>query len=563
MNKFVAVVKPPATIYGVKEERFYHKHFGYFTHFRQPPSIVETLEKFLIFPCDDRHKTFTMYLERGLKNGRPKRIQVSPHNLKFLANRGLSNFLFFQEPLPKTLSSLTLYYEDPAKRYMSFETHYHALNREIVKDLEPYLIQEVFDRPAWQEYSSISSHIYMQRDDIPPTKGNVKIKVEISDKPDASGNLWVNPICLCLPVWGEELRHPVFQQIIDRENIEAILLAEPLFEQSYLGCIYFYLWGQKHIEKRTGDVPPDEKDYSRIEKPIWGRGKNTCSMWKPFAALDILRGAFYVCKNNSNYWRRPEDLPSNACYFADYWVNCWQGQEIKIAQTHYPLAAPLDARVLHYSRAGGLGLNRKDLENACCSLDKILERFPRWKTLFMETISHILQQKGMLNTPAIKDYLGYLMVDMKKGDQCRLYFDGMNYISQFAKKYIAPLSPVYIQFPDVNFEDEKETDEAKQKYREKLNDACVDIIHALPLGEQKFLEALCHSLVHGISHEEIKLPFRSGWWNDWQRALFSYSGTKPFKFYFPGGDFIIKKSIIGQDYLGKKQYYMQTSDIRF
>ena len=314
------------------------------------------------------------------------------------------------------------------------------------------------------------SHLFIQefRDDYEPNGYKVIIQ-RLNKLPETKNIVWVNPVCLRLPLAGNELSQKTFQ-LWENSDVEPLWI-EPLFQSEQAPRIQFYQRGEK--------INSQKSSLSRIEKLIWGNPTNDYHRWQAFAALDALQGHFHL--DNSQYsWQAPKRLSANARYFADYWLKRWHGKEDNITHNDNEIISPPS-----YTETFRYATNTIDVpfNSDYHNRKKLFGMFSLSKQPVFQMIEAILTNCPN-DHPANDLHRGYLTIHENQAGN----FNANAYLYEFAQRYIVSFSPLTIAFPQHPFKDElKETDffTAQKKYYKcdinKLN--------------ERF--ALIHSTFHG------------------------------------------------------------------
>ncbi|MDM8557390.1 hypothetical protein [Candidatus Parabeggiatoa sp. HSG14] len=534
MKEFLLIGKRPThkindAAVGVNDYKFYNR-------------LSTQFKETLIYPRDEYHETFCCavtqekdYLSIFVSNKRPEDFKKDFPSLLFFSYALEANTLRFMR---KT--------ESGREENVAF---YHAITSERgLKILSMKKIALAYDdnKTLWQHKSSLSQHLFIQetKDDYQPN--GYKVIIQRPNKlPETKNTVWVNPICLRLPLMGGELNPETFQ--LWEENTEPLWL-EPLFQNEQAPLIQFYQHGEEQIKSK--------KSLSRIEKLIWGNStnQNDYYRWQVFAALDALQGHFHLNNQSQYYWEPPKTLSPNARYFADYWLKRWHGKEEKdiIHNDNKPISPPSYTPTFRYTT------NTMDVpfNNNHHNREKLFEDFSLLEQSAFKMISAIL--KDCPDSHVANDlHRGYLTIHENQNGQYSLNFNANAYLYEFAQRYIVPFSPITVAFPQPVFKEKSGVTDflkAQKKYYEsdieKLEER-FDLIKSTFHGARGFFQQLCDCLENGLQDDNFEPPLQNGWWNHWHEWLYSHSIQSQFIFTLPP---IQQPTRVGQAKVGENTF---------
>jgi len=557
LNEFILILKPPDEWGGslVNDGRYYNRF-----------NSIKGMNNYLLCPRDPFLNSFSAFL-----NFENRQIRVTrPAYRQSIVGSDFPNILYFNNAEEIQHRNITI--NNETIRYCPISKQ----NINIMKNQTRKNGLEAFGDTMclWEDYSLLPSQLYIRTNQggnftVQANDVNFTINVvQNNNITDGFSEFWVNPIMLQVPVKGKYLGDIVLERympLFQNEYVEKnLLLLEPLFDSELNPRLLFYIEGEKQINQRN------DSSISTTEYLIWGESA-TRFRWKPFASLDILKGKFFISNDRGKtkiYWKQPEQLSANECFFISYWKRYWHGEILdKDFDKLNPIPEPSYARVPYYpSRTGGIELDQVNMERACSSSQSIFGCFDKCKTDTFDIIKTILDKPSLENFPINRVFIGHLMMDNEAG-RFRLYFNDTNYLSELAEKYIIPQSAVYIEFPECIFNKgngNQELEESRNTYNETLrSERCLDLINSPYLGARNFLIYLCSNWKNPLIQEKFSSEMKNGWWNKWYESLFNRSHTQYLEFVSETG-FILKSSILGEACLGNSSVaYKQSENIRF
>jgi hypothetical protein len=489
-------------------------------------------EETLVYPRDEEHETFF-----GAVTQENNHLIISVNdNEPVDFKKDFPNLLFFSHALEH--DTLRFMQKTPGGGEKDVII-YHAITSE--RGIEILRLKEInYDgnETLWQHYSPLRQHLFIQEIEAGYVNGYKVIIQRLNKLPEPENIVWVNPVCLRLPLAGDELNKKTFQ--LWEKDVEPLWI-EPLFQSEQAPRIQFYQRGEEKINSQKSSL-------SRIEKLIWGNPTNDYHRWQAFAALDALQGHFHL--DNSQYsWQAPKRLSANARYFADYWLKRWHGKEDNITHNDNQIISPPS-----YTQTFRYATNTIDIpfNSDYHSREKLFRMFSLSEQSVFKMIEAILTTCPD-DHPANELHRGYLTIHENQAGN----FNANAYLYEFARRYIVPFSLLTVAFPQSTFTDElKETDffTAQKKYYKcdinKLNERFA-LTHSTFHGARGFFQQLCECLENGSQDDNFESPLQVGWWNHWHEWLYTHSTASKFIFSLPP---VQQPTRVGQAKVGKNTF---------
>ncbi len=547
-------------------------------------SIAETERQFyeqlspelgttLVYPRNASHRSF-----RGVVT-RQEGLKISVCNPDFpphFNNGDFPNLLFFKHSVDA--HTLRLIFTNPDEGGQRLIAIYHAVTSPRgINILAQKNIRFGGNDNLWQHYSALSQHLFIQEiGDFPANSDDCYLNVQSVQTlmPNDDDEVWLNPICLRLPLTGGELQQESFD--LWAENTQPLWL-EPLFPSEQAPRIQFYQYGDKQIQARKTARKPAEH-LSRLEKLIWS-DTDYYHRWQAFAALDTLQGHFHIDNNKQRYyWQAPDELNPmdrynaryNACYnaryFANYWLERWHGEEVTESPLSDAIHPPSYTKDFRYA-AGTGWLPLKN--NACQDRETLFNCFGLLNKPVYQVIQAVLERCPNNHT-AHQIHHGYLTVHDNQGDEYALRFNAQAYLYEFAQRYIIPFSQISIDFPPAEFSKKEQAIELckiQQAYfNEAIKELHFDPIYSTFHGARGFFQRLTESLVKGLQETDQVQTLNLGWWNHWHDWLYKNTTTSTFRFHLPTdqlGPRVGHAKVGKTTYLGGHNLYKQDKTMCF
>ncbi len=556
MKEFLLIGQSPIKINGLEVDKHQRLFYG----------NLSQLDTTLVYPRDAMHKTFCGTVVR--ENGR---ITISVCNPDFPAhfqNDNFPNLLFFKQSIDA--DTLRLISTNPDGGGQNLIAIYHAVtSARGQKILKTKKIDFGDHENLWQHYSALSRYLFIQEFDgnykVDPDKSqDLNVQWVTESLPDTADVVWVNPVCLRLPLTGDELSSTHFD--LWAENTQPLWL-EPLFQQSQAPRIYFYQYGDQKIKARQS------ANLSRMEQLIWGTPsrQNDYPHWQAFAALDVLQGRFLLDNQSHYYWLPPDELSSNARYFANYWLKRWHGEKASdssVSKSHQ-IEPPSYTKTFRYTASSlGIPLDNKD-EKDYHHRDTLFECFRLLDKPVFKVIQAVLSH-------CPKDHVandlhrGYLTLHDNQDEQYALAFNAQAYLYEFARRYIVPFSQIMIDLPyfvakQALFDELCKTQQAF--YYEAIKNRHFNPVDSTFHGARVFFQQLCVSVETGLQVNDITPVLKLGWWNHWHEYLYQNATKSQFRFDLsPNAQ---QETRVGQAKVGEMTYvggytlYQQTQKMCF
>jgi len=507
------------------------------------------LDTTLVYPRHATHKTFCAAVVRD--NGRITLSVCNPDSHSHFDNTDFPNLLFFKHSIEA--ETLRLVYPNPGGGQTLIAT-YHAVTSvrgQAILDIKQ--IDFGGNENLWQQYSALSRHLFIQEFDQayqvdPDISHDLNVQSVFESLPDTEDVVWVNPVCLRLPLTGAELKSTQFD--LWAEETEPLWL-EPLFQAAQAPRIHFYQYGDKQIKARLAS------NLSRIEQLIWGTpsfSQAPYPRWQAFAALDVLQGRFFL-KNQSNYfWLAPDNFSPNADYFADYWLTRWHGQKAtddSLCNDSKMIKSPSYTKTFRYA-ANSLGMPLNN--EAYHDRETLFQCFSLLKKPVFKVIQAVLSHCPEDHV-ANDLHRGYLTVHENQDEYYALAFNAQAYLYEFALRYIVPFSQIMIELPAPDFLtksalDLRETQQAS--YNETIKNLYFNPIDSTFHGARGFFQQLSVSLETGLQTEPVTQTLKLGWWNHWHEYLYQNATQSHFKFNLSQA--AQQKTCVGQAKVGNMTY---------
>jgi len=554
MKEFLLLGKYPIKINGLDVDQDQRLFYG---------NLSPQLGTTLVYPRKNSHKTFCGSVVR--ENGRITISVCNPDHHDHFANANFPNLLFFKQSIDA--DTLRLIFTNPDGGGQILIAIYHAVTSARGQEiLNTKKIDFGDHENLWQHYSALSRHLFIQEIDgnykAEPSKSHdLNVQTVIESLPDTADVVWVNPVCLRLPLTGDELSSTHFD--LWAENTQPLWL-EPLFQQSQAPRIYFYQYGDKKIKARQS------ANLSRMEQLIWGTPsrQNDYSHWQAFAALDVLQGRFFLDNQSQYYWLPPDELSSNARYFANYWLERWHGEKAtgsSVSKNHQ-IEPPSYTKTFRYAAdsQGNPLENNKNYHHREILFEcfRLLDK-PVFKVI-QAVLSHCPKDHVANDL-----HRGYLSLHDNQDEQYSLAFNAQAYLYEFARRYIVPVSQIMIDLPSPNFVAEPALSELCQTqqafYHEAIKERYFNPVDSTFHGARFFFQQLCVSVETGLQVNDITQVLKLGWWNHWHEYLYQNATQNKFRFDLsPKAQTRVGQAEVGEmTYVGGYTLYQQTQKMCF
>ncbi len=518
MKTFLLIGQPPIKINGLEVDKQQRLFYG---------DLSRQLGTTLVYPRDAMHKTFCGTVVRA--NGRFTISVCKPDFPANFQNDNFPNLLFFKQSIDA--DTLRLISTNPDGGGQNLIANYHAVTSARGQQiLNIKKIDFGGNENLWQHYSALSQHLFIQEFDNnyqvdPDNSHDLHVQTVTESLPNTEDIVWVNPVCLRLPLTGAELNTSQFD--LWAENTQPLWL-EPLFQQSQAPRIYFYQYGDEKIKARQSPY------RSRMEQLIFGTPsrQNGYPHWQAFAALDVLQGQFFL-NNQSHYcWQPPDKLSPNADYFANYWLARWHGKKASdssVSKSHQ-IEPPSYTKTFRYAASSsGIPLDN----NACQQRQTLFQCFSLLNKPVFKVIQAVLSHCPKEHV-AHDLHRGYLTLHDNQDEHYALAFNAQAYLYEFALRYIAPVSQIMIELPSPDFVAEPALIELCQTqqafYQKAIQNQHFNPIDSTFHGARGFFQQLCVSIETGLQVNDVTPVFKLGWWNHWHDYLYQNATQSQFGF---------------------------------
>jgi len=508
------------------------------------------LDTTLVYPRDNSHKTFFGSVVR--ENGRMTISVCNPDHYSHFKNDDFSNLLFFKHSIEA--DTLRLIYTQPDGAGQELIATYHAVTSvrgQAILDIKQ--IDFGGNENLWQQYSALSRHLFIQEFDHayqadPDISHDLNVQSVIDSLPDTEDVVWVNPVCLRLPLTGNELSCTQFD--LWAEETEPLWL-EPLFQAAQAPRIHFYQYGDEQIKARTAS------NLSRMEHLIWGTPSSPQApypRWQAFAALDVLQGRFFLNNQSNYFWLAPDNLSRNADYFAEYWLARWLGNETtddSLCNDSKMIEPPSYTKTFRYATNSlAMPLNNKAYHDR----DTLFDCFSLLKKPVFKVINTVLSRCP--NEHVANDlHRGYLTLHDNQDEHYVLAFNAQAYLYEFALRYIMPFSQIMIELPAPDFLTKSAPELCKTQqafYNQAIKNLYFNPIDSTFHGARDFFQQLSVSLETELPINDVTQTLKLGWWNHWHEYLYQNATQSDFKFNLSQED--QQKTCVGQAKVGDMTY---------
>lgn len=551
MNEFLLIgQRPTETVNGAQIGRADNFFFD---------GLSKQFNTALIYPQDPFHITFC-----GAVSRKNQQFEISILENFSFNNTNFPNLLFFNHILETPSRPLRFMKINDRGGQVDIVVYHPITSQRGTEILKTKKIDFDNGEPLWQQYSELHQRLFIQEYDnnhaIPEAYSKVIVQPLQRSLPNTAKMVWVNPVCLRLRLTGDELNRAKFH--LWTEDTEPLWL-EPLFQQSQAPRIYFYQYGFDKINART----PSKR--SRMEQLIWGTPNrpDNYPYWQAFAALEVLPGQFVLDNQSHYHWQISAQLTANAKYFADYWLKRWHGNGITDLTDGQMIESPsYTNRFRDAVSSPGISLNNEaDNETNYHHTDTLFACFRLLDKPIFRVVQAVLSRcpKDMV---ANRLHRGYLRVRENQDEHYTLAFNAQAYLHEFARRYIAPLSPIRIDFPSLDFLADpvlaKQCQTQQEFYHNAIKNQHFNPIDSTFHGARGFFQQLSVSVETGLQDEPEIPAIKLGWWNHWHEYLYQNSSDSPFQLE-------LQYTRVGHAHVGEMTYvggyslYQQTEKMCF